>query len=696
MLLYRQGNYAPLRIVAFDCLLLLGAIRHRPIIQYISTVLGYDESRVVKRALSQSIVESLIVLMSTGELAIIQKKEPTFIEEEAKLNEIKEKDSHKSEIEKQIKSVRKDIGKLASLRAGVLNVLLLPNVDYQVRWTLLQLCDVLYKGNTEHPPKVKVKLPIIQQQQNEIEQLRQQQQLRDQQQQLLEENDQQKPVKIKLSRQPTNNESNKVIENNEPSTKISLKKKKVPQAQKNGMSAQDVTACRAIHKRLVNNKSSGWFLSPVDPIRDGAPNYFDVIKSPMDLGTISAKIEQGHYSNRFEFESDFKKIIENATIYNPSSSPVHKSALDLDYFFDKQWSRVAKTLDRANEQQANNVNGNNANSELSQHYSPDPNRPKPQPVSMSPVRSASKNEEELPQPPPKPSLSLKLKPPKENKSENTDKRRESDEHKAKRPRVSVVSNDDNEMKHDINKELSDVVNDNVDQNKISKIKKNNNESNIDKPPVKAVEEPTADDLLNEEINAMTSNDKISKSNNSNTKVNKNNNGNNKSSSSKLGNEKYTPFDSKKCRIILRKLVNLPEAAIFLHPVDPILNGCPTYLDEIKNPMDFGTISKKIDQKKYSYMEEFVKDVEQIFKNCRIFNGPSETSLLTAQTCDPVEKLWKKEWKNITTEKIPHNEKRSLASTMKQWYKNEHAFWFLQAVSKKYLINKNKFIFIIYH
>lgn len=37
-----------------------------------------------------------------------------------------------------------------------------------------------------------------------------------------------------------------------------------------------------------------------------------------------------------------------------------------------------------------------------------------------------------------------------------------------------------------------------------------------------------------------------------------------------------------------------------------------YLDEIKHPMDLGTIGKKIEQKKYKTMGQFARDIELVF------------------------------------------------------------------------------------
>lgn len=41
--------------------------------------------------------------------------------------------------------------------------------------------------------------------------------------------------------------------------------------------------------------------------------------------------------------------------------------------------------------------------------------------------------------------------------------------------------------------------------------------------------------------------------------------------------KATPINEKKCRDVMKSLNKLPEAAIFSRPVDPIADGCPTYV-----------------------------------------------------------------------------------------------------------------------
>lgn len=85
-----------------------------------------------------------------------------------------------------------------------------------------------------------------------------------------------------------------------------------------------------------------------------------------------------------------------------------------------------------------------------------------------------------------------------------------------------------------------------------------------------------------------------------------------------------------------------------------------YYDEIKNPMDFGTISAKLAQGEYSTMEEFARDVELVFSNCRQFNPETTYPVHCANV---VEKQWKSLWAKAIQRKLQPSEKKALQGLM---------------------------------
>ena len=76
-----------------------------------------------------------------------------------------------------------------------------------------------------------------------------------------------------------------------------------------------------------------------------------------------------------------------------------------------------------------------------------------------------------------------------------------------------------------------------------------------------------------------------------------------------------------CKRKLMDLKGMSEASRFLEPVDWKNLGLPLYPNIVRNPMDLGTISKKLDKSEYSDIFEFNKDMMLVWSNARKFNQP---------------------------------------------------------------------------
>ena len=113
------------------------------------------------------------------------------------------------------------------------------------------------------------------------------------------------------------------------------------------MGIVDLKATRSVLQKLTQHKSAALFRQPVDPVRDQAPGYFEIIKRPMDLSNMRAKLEAGLYADRFAFEADFRLMIRNAKTYNGAETFVFKEAGKLEVYFEAQWSRMSKTIEKA-------------------------------------------------------------------------------------------------------------------------------------------------------------------------------------------------------------------------------------------------------------------------------------------------------------------------------------------------------------
>ena len=73
------------------------------------------------------------------------------------------------------------------------------------------------------------------------------------------------------------------------------------------------------------------FLTPVDPVKLGIPDYFDIIKQPMDLGTIKQMMKNKEIQTREEFAEKVRLVFDNAILYNKPYDEVQISN-DLESF----------------------------------------------------------------------------------------------------------------------------------------------------------------------------------------------------------------------------------------------------------------------------------------------------------------------------------------------------------------------------
>ena len=69
-------------------------------------------------------------------------------------------------------------------------------------------------------------------------------------------------------------------------------------------------------------KGAYLFHKPVDPFELGIPDYFKVIKNPMDFSTIKKKLSSNLYTNFKQFTEDIKLIFDNCYLYNGTNSSV--------------------------------------------------------------------------------------------------------------------------------------------------------------------------------------------------------------------------------------------------------------------------------------------------------------------------------------------------------------------------------------
>ncbi|CAN6225360.1 unnamed protein product [Urochloa humidicola] len=122
--------------------------------------------------------------------------------------------------------------------------------------------------------------------------------------------------------------------------------------------------------RLQKKDTYGVFSEPVDP--EELPDYFDIIKHPMDFSTIRKKLDKGAYSNLEQFEDDVFLICSNAMCYNSPDTIYYRQARGIQEIAKKDFENLRQDSDASEPEPE-------PEREPELKPEPEPEEPKPQP-----------------------------------------------------------------------------------------------------------------------------------------------------------------------------------------------------------------------------------------------------------------------------------------------------------------------------
>lgn len=97
------------------------------------------------------------------------------------------------------------------------------------------------------------------------------------------------------------------------------------------LGTRDYEELRKLLRQLQTHKSSWPFREPVD-VKE-VPDYYTIIKDPMDLKMVETKITERRYQRLVEFIGDITKIFNNCRYYNSKGSNFYRCATSLESFF---------------------------------------------------------------------------------------------------------------------------------------------------------------------------------------------------------------------------------------------------------------------------------------------------------------------------------------------------------------------------
>lgn len=102
--------------------------------------------------------------------------------------------------------------------------------------------------------------------------------------------------------------------------------------------------------------------------------------------------------------------------------------------------------------------------------------------------------------------------------------------------------------------------------------------------------------------------------------------------------------------IVQKIMKEPHANLFASPVTDEI--APGYSAVVKEPMDLGTIQRKLQKRVYKTPKQFVDDIRRVWNNCRIYNHPTSAIVTLADTLSAVSERMMADALFVTKEPAP--------------------------------------------
>ncbi|XP_029563574.1 bromodomain testis-specific protein isoform X4 [Salmo trutta] len=340
---------------------------------------------------------------------------------------------------------------------------------------------------------------------------------------------------------------------------------------------------KVVVKALWRHNFSWPFRTPVDAVGLHIPDYYTIIKTPMDLSTIKKRLQNNYYCKALECIQDFNKLFTNCYVYNRPGDDIVLMAQALEKIF---LQRVAEMPQEETEISAittkTPVKGGRKSSSASvvklRPQSPVSEVVFQQTVTVIPP-------EALHTVPPAAQLSshiaAKIKKGVKRKADTTTPT-------ASAPITSCES--------------SPII----DGSTACKLFSRRGSGRPIKPPRK--------DLPDSPQHHQSKKRKLSD-------------------------------QLRFCNCILKEMFTKRHVAYawpFYKPVDTEALGLRDYHDIIKQPMDLGTIRKKMDEREYMDAQEFAADFRLMFSNCYKYNPPThEVVIMARKLQDVFEARWLK-------------------------------------------------------
>ncbi|KAJ3605876.1 hypothetical protein NHX12_027919 [Muraenolepis orangiensis] len=331
-------------------------------------------------------------------------------------------------------------------------------------------------------------------------------------------------------------------------------------------------------KSLWRHQFAWPFYHPVDVVKLGLPDYYTIIKTPMDMGSIKKRLENHYYHSASECMQDFNTMFTNCYIYNKPTDDIVLMAQALEKVFLQKVSQMPPGQEE----------------ELPSAPKAKPKKPSTPGGQDGTVTSCTPA---TPPPPPPPSSEAVL-----------------------------------------NSSSSSLLPSSPTQASVKTLKR----KILSPPPVAAPPPPPAVVAAGAKSPLPDSDWSLEKKRRESTgrpiKPPKKALAEEEETAQHATKRGRLTEQLRFCDGVLKDLLSKKHAAYawpFYKPVDAQALQLHDYHDIIKMPMDLGSVKRKMDERKYLDIQSFGADVRLIFSNCYKYNPPDHEVVAMARKLQDV-------------------------------------------------------------
>ncbi|KAK3575282.1 hypothetical protein QTP86_023402 [Hemibagrus guttatus] len=331
---------------------------------------------------------------------------------------------------------------------------------------------------------------------------------------------------------------------------------------------------KVVVKALWRHQFSWPFRHPVDAVQLNLPDYYAIIKKPMDLNTIKKRLENNYYWKAMECVEDFNTMFTNCYVYNRPGDDIVLMAQALEKLFLEKVAEMPqdeceiiavtnKAPLKGRRMSATGLGKMQPQSPMSEVVFQQTVTVIP-PEALHTISSAPLSAQ----------LEAKLKKGVKRKADTTT------------PMAPILTSIESSPC--------------ISEPKVLKLYSRRGSGRPIKPPRKDLPES--------------------------------------SQQHQVGRRAKLSERLRYCSGILKEMFAKRHSAYawpFYEPVDAVALGLHDYHDIIHQPMDLGTIKKKMDNREYTDALEFVADVRLMFSNCYKYNPPNHEVVAMARKLQEV-------------------------------------------------------------